>query len=66
MLGRHTAKEHPGQSLQLHTGALGTADRFLEYPMLELSNNLAENAIRTVALEERIVSTSAVRMPVLE
>jgi hypothetical protein len=34
--------------------------RFLQHPVLELSNNLAENAMRPVALG-RIGSTSAVR-----
>ena len=38
--------------------------RFLEYPVLELSNNLAENAMRVLSpLEEGTGSTSAVRMP---
>ena len=36
--------------------------RFLEYPVLELSNNLAENAIRPVALGRRNGSTSVARM----
>ena len=30
-----------------------SADRFLEYPELELSNNLAENSMRPVALGRR-------------
>jgi len=37
-LGR-TAKERAGESLQLHYDALDAADRFLEYPELELSNH---------------------------
>jgi transposase len=32
--------------------------RFLDYPQLELSNNLAQSAIRPVALDARIYSGS--------
>ena len=37
--------------------------RFLEYPELELSNNLAENSMRPVAVGRRTGSISAVRRP---
>ena len=36
--------------------------RFLEYPELELSNNLAENSMRPVVLVEKTGCTSAVHM----
>jgi hypothetical protein len=35
--------------------------RFLEYPVLELSNNLAENAMRPVALPSNPKVTAEVR-----
>jgi transposase len=59
------------QSIALHSSALSKScqyaltlwrklTRFLEYPELELSNNLAENSMRSVALGERTGYTSAV------
>jgi transposase len=40
--------------------------RFLEYPVLELSNNLAENAIRPVALGRRNSAATALLKPLSE
>jgi transposase len=42
-----------GQSLRLRPGTLGQLRRFLDYRQIELSNNLAENAIRPVAIGRR-------------
>jgi Transposase IS66 family len=48
---RRTAKKRSGQGVQLlYTLTLWTRlSRFLEYAQLELSNNLAENAMRPIA-----------------
>jgi hypothetical protein len=35
--------------------------RVLEYPELELSNNLAENSMRSIAMDEKTGSTWAAR-----
>lgn len=39
-----------GRAIQYTLGLWSKLDRFLEYPVLELSNNLAENSMRPVAL----------------
>jgi transposase len=39
-----------GQAIKYTLGLWPKLDRFLEYPVLELSNNLAENSMRPVAL----------------
>lgn len=39
-----------GRAIQYALGLWPKLDRFLEYPLLELSNNLAENSMRPVAL----------------
>jgi transposase len=65
------SKIEVAQSVALPSSALSKAcqyalalwkklTRFLEYPELELSTNLAENSMRPVALGRRIGCTSAV------
>ena len=46
---RLSLSPHPQNSV-IALVTLGEGNRFLEHPVLELSNNLAENAIRPVAL----------------
>ena len=45
---RCAGQEPFGQGLQLPLDALIATSPFLDYPVLESSNNLAENAIRPV------------------
>ena len=50
---RRTAKKRSGQGVQLHLDPLDTAEPFPGISPLELSNNLAENSMRPVALGRR-------------
>jgi len=50
---RRPAQERSGQGCDYTLTLWSRLSRFLDYPELELSNNLAENAMRPVALGRR-------------
>jgi transposase len=77
LLDEIRSKIDAAQSIALPSSALSKAcqyalalwkklTRFLEYPELELSTNLAENSMRPVALVGRTGSTSAAHRQVLK